>query len=413
LSTDLLEVSCDCRGSQEASGDVEYVRLIPRSSECSPLRPSKFASFSPSTILNDFVFPDDLVFSLLVYRLSQRKAHRNKNQFLLDMNRLVQEASTDYESRREILEQLRYDYSQYFLGNVNRYLKFDVYSGGVLKGSYFSPYKFRGSKAYQKKTVWKLNHLSFNVDLKPYFLTLTVDFKAFSDIKAGSVDLSRRFNSLITGLRNLDHDIQYLRVSEIQLKNTMNVHFHILLYSNLDLDIIQKHLETYHLSGSQNDLKDLSYEFKKRNNRDPKRSDLSKYVRAYILKYLKKGISSDKPLENDNLIVLMALGSRSFSHSRNLKVLVDKNKNSSQVDFNSESPLFFSLASYKVSFLDFLKNNSNGNITYKFGGIFYDFEFPVSVYPYTFYSTASLMFNEKEYVIELVGKPLKPVFKNT
>jgi hypothetical protein len=275
-------------------------------------------------------------------------------------------------------------------------------------------------------------------------MTLTVDFKRFDNIKSGSQSMSKSFNSLMTKLRRLDKDIQYLRVSEVQLQNTINVHFHILLYSNLSFDVLSNHLKTYHLSGYQNDLKDLRNEYVNRNNSEPYDNiALAKYVKSYILKYIKKGISTDDPLNNYNLIVLMALNSRSFSVSRNLKVFLDTPDTSlTPVDFSTNKTilkvpfkksnhkffvkllnkplffivpkLFFSLSPHKKSYLDFLKNNSNGvKPVFKFDGIYYNFEFPVPIYENILYTSEMLDFKGSGYLdIELIGSnPLRKLKK--
>ena len=413
---------------------AKYNRVLPYVSR----RFSKFIPLKPvqSSLSNYPIFYKELDFNIDYLKFRTPHKVRNRNEFLLEMNYLVSQKSTDYQSRNEILEALKYDYSMYFNNNSNRFLKFSIDGTDY---SFFIPYKFRGSKQYQKRVLWRLNHLGFNTDLKPYFLTLTVDFKRFDNIKQGSVDMSKRFNSLMTKLRRLDKDIQYLRVSEIQLKNTINVHFHILLYSNLSFDVLSNHLKTYHLSGYQNDLKDLRNEYVKRNNSEPYDNvALSKYVKSYILKYIKKGISSDDPLSNYNLIVLMALNSRSFSTSRNLKVVLDTpetsltsvdfftNKTILKVPFKSANhkffvkllkrplffivpKLFFSLSAHKKSFLDFHKNNSNDNeeehkIKYHFDGIYYNFEFPVSIFENLLYTSQMLDFKGFGYLdIELSG----------
>ena len=355
---------------------------------------------------------------------------RNKNPFLQEMNLLVSQPSTDYKSRKDILQALVDDYNSYYSENSHRFLKFSIENTDY---SYFQPYKFRGSKSYQKHVLWRLNHLSFNTDLKPYFLTLTVDFKRFDSIKSGSQSMSKSWNSLMTRLRKLDSNIQYLRVSEIQLKNTINIHFHILLYSALSFDVINGLLNKYSLAGYENDLKDLSVEYEKRNNSHASSDVLSKYVKSYILKYIKKGISTDDPLSNYNLIVLMALNSRSFSVSRNLKVVLDtpetsltpvefKNMTVLKVPFKKSNhkffvkllkkplffivpKLFFSLSAHKKSFLDFYKNNSNGvKPVFKFDGIYYDFEFPVPIFENIIYTSTVLNFQGSGYLdIELNG----------
>ena len=382
-----------------------------------------------------FLLSHDFFYNLDYFKFKNPHKIRNKNEFLLDMNNLVSQKSIDYKSRKEILDALKYDYSMYYNSNSNRFLKFSIDKTDY---SFFIPYKFRGSKPYQKRVLWRLNHLGFNTDLKPYFLTLTVDFKRFDNIKSGSKQMSKSWNSLMTKLRFLDKDIQYLRVSEIQLKNTINIHFHILLYSALSYEQINGLLHKYNLPGYQNDLKDLRNEYIKRNNAEPYDNiALSKYVKSYILKYIKKGISSDDPLNNDNLIVLMALNSRSFSVSRNLKVVLDTPETSlTPVDFSNKTilkvpftksnhkffvkllkkPLFFivpklflSLSAHKKSFLDFHKNISNGNLKFHFDGIFYGFEFPVPIYENILYTSEMLDFKGSGYLdIELIGSnPLR------
>ena len=355
----------------------------------------------------------------LILKSRGKHSQRNKNPFLQEMNLLVSQPSIDYTTRKEILTALKYDYETYYTENSNRFLKFSLENTDY---SYFQPYKFRGSKSYQKHVLWRLNHLSFNNTLNPYFMTLTVDFKRFNNIKSGSQSMSKSWNKLMTRIRQLDKDVQFLRVSEIQLKNTINVHFHILLYSSLSYDTLNNLLLKYNLSGYQNDLKDLKFEYEKRNNTECLNPDvLTQYVKSYILKYIKKGISTDDPLNNLNLIVLMALNSRSFSVSRNLKVQLETPETSlTPVDFSSnkttlkvpfkksnhkyfvsllKKPLFFivpkpffSLSAHKKSFLDFHKNISNGNLKFHFDGIFYGFEFPIPIYENILYSASTLNF---------------------
>ena len=377
-----------------------------------------YKNYSPYLKLSTFPFYFDL--SLFFKSRAVHFSKRNKNPFLQEMNLLVSQPSIDYHSRKEILTALKSDYEAYYSENSHRFLKFSL---GNTDYSYFQPYKFRGSKGYQKRVLWRLNHLGFNNSLNPYFLTLTVDFKRFDNIKSGSKQMSKSFNSLMTRLRKIDNTIQYLRVSEIQLKNTINIHFHILLYSSLSYDKINELLNKYNLAGYENDLKDLKLEYEKRNNTSCSNPNiLSKYVKSYILKYIKKGISTDDPLNNDNLIVLMALNSRSFSVSHNLKIIPDTPDTSlTPVDFSTNKtilkvpfkksnhkffvkllnkPLFFivpklflSLSVHRKGFLDFYKNNSNEKpLTFKFNGIFYDFEFPVPIYPNILYPSTTLNF---------------------
>ena len=444
-----IKVSCKStrlQGTFEVDEPVSEPFEFEKFNHILPYCAHRFTWFTPvsyvqSNLSNYPIFHKKLDFNIDYVKFRNPHKFRNRNEFLLEMNSLVSSTSTDYKSRNEILQALVYDYSMYYNSNSNRYLKFSV---DGLDYSFFTPYKFRGSKPYQKRVLWRLNHLGFNTDLKPYFMTLTVDFKRFDNIKSGSQSMSKSFNSLMTKLRRLDKDIQYLRVSEVQLQNTINVHFHILLYSNLSFDVLSNHLKTYHLSGYQNDLKDLRNEYVNRNNSEPYDNiALAKYVKSYILKYIKKGISTDDPLNNYNLIVLMALNSRSFSVSRNLKVFLDTPDTSlTPVDFSTNKTilkvpfkksnhkffvkllnkplffivpkLFFSLSPHKKSYLDFLKNNSNGvKPVFKFDGIYYNFEFPVPIYENILYTSEMLDFKGSGYLdIELIGSnPLRKLKK--
>jgi len=176
---------------------------------------------------------------------------------------------------------------------------------------YFIPYFHRFRKEYIKRQIIKLNYAFRDLEIKHtmIFVTLTIDPSLFYSIYQGYVITQREVNKLLTYLRKkYSHLFRYVKVSEIQEKNTKNIHYHIAMsvrggidWNIKDFDKIESIIKTQWKIGFS-DVK-LVTESKKNG------------LKHYMLKYLEKSLQLEDNEINENNAILWALNSRIFSFS--------------------------------------------------------------------------------------------------
>ena len=174
----------------------------------------------------------------------------------------------------------------------------------------------RFSPEYQEKQISKINRLHWKRPPQ-FFVTLTIDFHKFSDIYSGYKEMSREWNRLLSHIKKFDKHPEFLKIFEIQEKNTKNIHIHALLQSTISLERLQEIVSYLHI-GTQEDVRDLSKYYEMKNGKLPSNHELYYMGIKYILKYIKKGIYSDVEVRNETRNILWALGARTFSFSRSL-----------------------------------------------------------------------------------------------
>jgi hypothetical protein len=201
----------------------------------------------------------------------------------------------------------------------------------------FIKYSHRLQKEHMTTLIRQLNR--YCKPLKKYntvyFVTLTIDFKAYDSIYEGYKDATRQFNSLITRLRtiNKQHGLKplyYVRVAEIQEKNTQNIHFHVLL--GVDdrylYDGIYEYIKNNWGIGFF-DLKEVKY--------DLEIHHMKSNVIGYMAKYLRKTAdpeNTDAWGFSSTQVVLWALNARQISHARLDNA--DRRKTNSNGRYNSD-----------------------------------------------------------------------------
>ena len=224
-----------------------------------------------------------------------------------------------YQKRKEVIEKLRILSVLYI---KNKESKNIILIGENEKGEsviLVIPYVHRFTKEY-KKRLWK----KFKKYMEPlknsrymFFITLTISFREFTSIGAGAKYVQRKFNSLMTVLR--EYGIYYVAIKEIQEKNTKNVHIHLLIKNDKNENGKIKKifmLEEIKSIIGENwdyffDVKEIEPE-KKENGRPEKN-----FIVEYLGKYLKKSmLASDGEVESDTMIILWALNMRVISCSR-------------------------------------------------------------------------------------------------
>jgi len=244
----------------------------------------------------------------------------------------------------------------------------------------FLPYSNRFDIEYMKNQVIKIRKAFKGLELHDsiLFLTLTIDPKRYPSLYDGHKDIQRYVNHLLTVLRKkYPHTFRYVKVAEIQTKNTFNVHYHIAMSvrstAGMDWNIMyfdgsydknenirsfvkglwdydkgQWHMGTAEMElveeihdGLSNYVRVTGYETKDHHTQ----KFIRKYkgtIQGYMLKYLYKAIS---PKDEDEIIgtnnaVLWALNSRIFSHTNiekwrkdnELHDLIRADKNNSNAD---------------------------------------------------------------------------------
>ena len=174
----------------------------------------------------------------------------------------------------------------------------------------------RFSPEYQEKQISKINRLHWKRPPQ-FFITLTVDFHKYASIYEGYKEMSKEWNRLISHIKKYDKHPEFLKIFEIQEKNTKNIHIHALLQSTISLERLQEIVSYLHI-GTQEDVRDLSKYYEMKNGKLPSNHELYYMGIKYILKYIKKGIYSDIETVNETRNILWALGARTFSFSRSL-----------------------------------------------------------------------------------------------
>lgn len=151
-----------------------------------------------------------------------------------------------------------------------------------------------------------------------FFVTITIDYSQYNSIYAGYKEMGKEWNRLLSRLKKKDANIQFLKIYEIQEKNTKNVHIHALLQSNLSFNKIAHGLSLLKICQVW-DISDLAGYFYQKNNRLPSNHELYYMSQKYILKYISKGIK-DFDIDNipENNSILWSLGARTFSFSRGM-----------------------------------------------------------------------------------------------
>ena len=180
----------------------------------------------------------------------------------------------------------------------------------------------RFSPEYQEKQISKINRLHWKRPPQ-FFITLTVDFHKYASIYEGYKEMSKEWNRLISHIKKYDKHPEFLKIFEIQEKNTKNIHIHALLQSTISLERLQEIVSYLHI-GTQEDVRDLSKYYEMKNGKLPSNHELYYMGIKYILKYIKKGIYSDIETVNETRNILWALGARTFSFSRSLLTRLTK-----------------------------------------------------------------------------------------
>jgi len=217
------------------------------------------------------------------------------------------------------------------------------------------PYTNRFDVEYMKKQVIKLRKAFRDLELHDsiLFLTLTIDPKHYLTLYEGHKDIQRKVNHLLTVLRKKYPRIfRYVKVAEIQTKNTFNVHYHIAMSvrSNTGIDWNKRDFDgsynendnlrkfvkdlwdydrgQWHMGTAEMELVEEIHDglsvkvrvtgYETVDHRTQKFvNEYNGSIQVYMLKYLRKAIN---PKDEDTLIgtnnaVLWALNSRVFSYT--------------------------------------------------------------------------------------------------
>ena len=181
-------------------------------------------------------------------------------------------------------------------------------------------YIHRFTKEYLRRLWHKFKKYMkvFENSREALFLTLTIAYREFSSIGAGARWAQRQFNSLMTILRR-NGLIYYVAVKEIQEQNTKNIHYHVLILNEININgHIKKIFEIKELE--EIIRKNWKFYFKiekvnaeiKENGRPNKKSMI-----RYLGKYLKKSLfKNENEPDSDTMIILWALNMRVISCSR-------------------------------------------------------------------------------------------------
>jgi len=199
--------------------------------------------------------------------------------------------------------------------------------GESVKGRffYFIPYYHRFRKEYVREQIIKLNHAfrELRISGSMIFITLTIDPSLFYSIWEGYKESQRYANRLLTylrknlnlflnGIRNKKGSLfRYVRVAEIQERNTKNIHFHIAMSIRDINEDWEDWNERYF-----NKIRDIVKSEWKIGFSDIKlvRENKKHGLRNYMLKYLEKSLRMDEDI-NENNAILWALNARIFSFS--------------------------------------------------------------------------------------------------
>ncbi|MEM3790901.1 MAG: hypothetical protein QW260_07495 [Thermoproteota archaeon] len=97
-------------------------------------------------------------------------------------------------------------------------------------------YRTRFSEEYIIKSRRLLKEYVKPIEKSRYllFLTLTISFNDFGSIEEGAKWAQRQKNSLLTELRKRELLRYYISITEVQEKNTKNIHFHILILNEVN-----------------------------------------------------------------------------------------------------------------------------------------------------------------------------------
>jgi len=181
---------------------------------------------------------------------------------------------------------------------------------------HFMKYKTRFSKEYIRDQIRKLNHAFKELEMKGsmIFVTLTIDSSKFLSIWEGYKASQKKVNILLTYLRKSWGVLfRYVKIAEIQEKNTYNIHYHIAIsvkgtvydYNQIEFDKIKDQITTVWNRQRIGFSKVQLVKETKKNG-----------LRNYMLKYMLKSLKSDSENEISlNSAILWALNSRVFSFS--------------------------------------------------------------------------------------------------
>jgi len=251
----------------------------------------------------------------------------------------------------------------------------------------FLPYRNRFDIEYMKDLVIKIRKAFKGLELRNsiLFLTLTIDPKRYPSLYDGHKDIQRKVNHLLTVLRKkYPHVFRYVKVAEIQTKNTFNVHYHIAMSvrstagmdwnvrdfdgsydKNDNLREFVKELWDYekgkwHIGTAEMELVEEIHDglsnyvrvtfYATVNHRTQKFvKEYKGTIQGYMLKYLYKAIN---PKDEDEIIgtnnaVLWALNSRIFSHTNiekwrkdnELHDLIKADKNNSNPELSESADI--------------------------------------------------------------------------
>lgn len=181
------------------------------------------------------------------------------------------------------------------------------------KYHFFIPYSERFQREYIQQQIKKLNKAWKDLDMDRgksiIFCTLTIDPSRYFSIYESFKKSQKNVNSLLTLIRKrFGHIFRYVKVCEIQEKNTKNIHYHLAMNFNTDVYL--------HNEVIFNDVVNLIKNYWKIGFSDIKlvRESKKNGLKHYMLKYLLKSLSSNGEISENNAI-LWALNSRVFSFS--------------------------------------------------------------------------------------------------
>lgn len=189
---------------------------------------------------------------------------------------------------------------------------------------------------FHEEYIEKIRNQLYNLHWRHapnFFLTMTIDYQEFDSIYEGSRALGQEWNRFLTLLKKHDPKLQFIKSEEIQTKNTMNLHLHILISTKLT----QKELEyymTFIKIGTQEKLKNLTDYYYSKHGILPSNRELYYMAIKYILKYITKGMEYMSFKAKLNKFILWALRARTFSYSHSLNLLSGKY---TSLDFASKS----------------------------------------------------------------------------
>ncbi|MCM8808528.1 MAG: hypothetical protein NC926_11455 [Candidatus Omnitrophica bacterium] len=269
-----------------------------------------------------------------------------------------------YEQREKIMNILRILYVLYKKSVESKVI---ILKGENEKGEKYYKiihYIHRFTKQYLKR-LWR----KFKKYMEPFensrealFLTLTIAFREFNSIGAGARWAQKQFNSLMTVLRRYGL-LYYVAIKEIQEKNTKNIHYHVLILNEINVNgHIRKIFDIKELE--EIIRKNWKFFFKiekvkaelKENGRPNKKS-----MRGYLGKYLKKSLfKSENEMDSDTMIILWALNMRVISRSRRKP---EERVSSEKLDL---------ITQYKTN-----SNSLSDSIVWEYLGVFSYFQVPL------------------------------------